>query len=98
MYLEIFQADFAVFRVFWGISRDFAEIPEFRGSATARNIRSPVLLIKKVVSCCIKFIFVVKDWIVVISSEKGYRLQSMSVLRENIIYLTVKFSFRYCEV
>ena len=34
--------DFAVFRVFWGISRDFAEIPEFRGSATARNIRSPV--------------------------------------------------------
>ena len=43
MYLEIFLADFAVFRVFGGISRDFAEIPEFRGSATARNIRSPVL-------------------------------------------------------
>ena len=42
MYLEIFLADFAVFRVFGGISRDFAEIPEFRGSATARNIRSPV--------------------------------------------------------
>ena len=43
MYLEIFLADFAVFCVFWGISRDFAEIPEFlRGSATARNIRSPV--------------------------------------------------------
>ena len=34
--------DFAVFRVFGGISRDFAEIPEFRGSATARNIRSSV--------------------------------------------------------
>ena len=32
------------FRVFGGISRDFAEIPEFRGSATARNIRSPVQL------------------------------------------------------
>ena len=31
---------------------------------------------KKVVSCCIKFIFVVKDWIIVISSEKGYRLLS----------------------
>ena len=42
MYLEIFLADFAVFRVFLGISRDFAEIPEFRGSATAQNIRSPV--------------------------------------------------------
>ena len=42
MYLEIFLADFAVFRVFLGISRDFAETPEFRGSATARNIRSPV--------------------------------------------------------
>ena len=26
---------------FLGILRDFAEIPEFRGSATARNIRSP---------------------------------------------------------
>ena len=26
---------------FLGISRDFAETPEFRGSATARNIRSP---------------------------------------------------------
>ena len=38
MYLEIFLADFAVFRVFLGISRDFTEIPEFRGSATARNI------------------------------------------------------------
>ena len=35
--------DFAVFRVFLGISRNFAEIPEFRGSATARKIRSPAL-------------------------------------------------------
>ena len=42
MYLEIFLADFAVFRLFLGISRDFTEIPEFRGFATARNIRSPV--------------------------------------------------------
>ena len=41
MYLEIFLADFAVFRVFLGISQDFAEISEFRRSATARNIRSP---------------------------------------------------------
>ena len=47
MYLEIFLADFAVFRVFWGILRDFAEIPEFCGSATARNIRSPVYIITK---------------------------------------------------
>ena len=44
MYLEIFLADFVVFRVFLGISRDFAEIPEFRRSATARIIRSPVLV------------------------------------------------------
>ena len=43
MYLEIFRGNFAVFRVFLGISRDFAEIPEFRRPATARNIRSPVL-------------------------------------------------------
>ena len=45
MYLEIFLADFADFRVFLGISRDFAEIPEFRGPATARNIRSPDMYI-----------------------------------------------------
>ena len=41
MDLEIFLADFVVFRVFLGISQDFTEIPEFCGSATARNIRSP---------------------------------------------------------
>ena len=41
MYLEKFLAGFAVFRVFLGISRDFVEIPEFRRSATARNIRNP---------------------------------------------------------
>ena len=45
MHLEIFLADFAVLRVFLEISRDFAEKPEFRGSATARNIRSPVSFI-----------------------------------------------------
>ena len=48
MYLEIFLADFAVFRVFLGISRDFAEIPEFRESATARIIRSPAQIKKKI--------------------------------------------------
>ena len=41
MYLDLFLADFMVFRVFLGISWDFAEIPEFRRSATAQNIRSP---------------------------------------------------------
>ena len=44
MYLEIFLTDFAVFCGFLGNSRDFAEIPKFRGSATARNIRSPDLI------------------------------------------------------
>ena len=47
MYLEIVLADFVVFRVFLGISRDFAEVSEFRGSATARNIRSPVYTIRE---------------------------------------------------
>ena len=41
MYLEIFLADFAVFRVFGGISCYFAEIPEFRSSAIAQNISLP---------------------------------------------------------
>ena len=45
MYLDLFLADLAVFRVFFGISRDFAEIPEFCGSATTRNIRSPAYVI-----------------------------------------------------
>ena len=45
MYLDLFLVDFAVFRGFFGISRDFAEIPEFRGSATTRNIRSPAYVI-----------------------------------------------------
>ena len=57
MYLEIFLADFAVFRVFWGISRDFAEIPEFRGSATAQNIRSPAGLSQRYqVDGCMQFV------------------------------------------
>ena len=54
MYLEIFLVDFAVFRVFLGILQDFAEIPEFRRSATARNIRSPeecFCIIRSVADC-----------------------------------------------
>ena len=40
MYLEIFLGDFAVFRLKFEIfAWNFS--PEFRGSATARNIRSP---------------------------------------------------------
>ena len=41
MYLIRFLPNFAVFCVFLWISPDFADLPEFRGSATARNIRSP---------------------------------------------------------
>ena len=59
MYLEIFLADFAVFHVFLGISLDFAEIPEFRGSATARNIRS---LSRMVVIQLQQGIVIVHDW------------------------------------
>ena len=42
MYLIRFLPNVAVFFVFFLISRDFADILEFRGSATVRNIRSPV--------------------------------------------------------
>ena len=41
MYLIRFLPNFAVFFVFLWISRDFMDLPEFRGSATAWNIRSP---------------------------------------------------------
>ena len=38
------------------------------------------------------------DWILVTSSEKGYRLLSyyVSVLKENM-HLTIKLSIRYCK-
>ena len=49
MYLVRFLANFAGFREFWWISRDFADLVEIRGSATARNIRSPV---SAIVSWC----------------------------------------------
>ena len=39
MCLEIFLADFAVFRVFWGISRKYQLSPVYGGSAV-----SPILL------------------------------------------------------
>ena len=44
--------------------------------------------------------FIFKNWIIVISSEKAKVIVCfpMSVLRETITHLTVKFSFRYCEV
>ena len=43
MYLIRFLPTFAAFCVFLWISRDFADLPQFRGSATTRNIRSPAL-------------------------------------------------------
>ena len=44
MYLIRCLGNFAVFCVFLWISQDFADLPEFHGSATVRNIRSPDLL------------------------------------------------------
>ena len=44
MYLIRFLGNFAVFCVFLWISQDFADLPEFHGSATVWNIRSPDLL------------------------------------------------------
>ena len=42
MYLIRFLPNFVVFFVFLWISLDFADLPEFHGSSTVRNIRSPV--------------------------------------------------------
>ena len=44
MYLIRCLGNFAVFCVFLWILQDFADLPEFHGSATVRNIRSPDLL------------------------------------------------------
>ena len=53
MYLVEFLANFAVFHLFFlSISRDFADIPEFRGSATARNFRSPDVFMNTTVKYC----------------------------------------------
>ena len=82
--------------------KEFSSILKRTDSSAFRARVCLFFLVKKVVSCCIKFIFVVNDWIIVISSEKGYRLLSIFVLRENFIHLTVPltvtFSYRYCEV
>ena len=45
MYLIRFLPNFAVFCVFLWISWDFTDLPEFRRSATARNIRSPWVML-----------------------------------------------------
>ena len=42
IYLRRFLPNFAEVCMFLWISRDFADLPEFRGSVTTRNIRSPV--------------------------------------------------------
>ena len=42
MYLIRFLPNFVVFCVLLWLLQDFADIPEFHGSATAQNIRSPV--------------------------------------------------------
>ena len=42
MYVIRFLANFTVFSVFLWISWDFVDLPEFRGSTTLQNIRSPV--------------------------------------------------------
>ena len=42
-YLIRFLPNFAVFFMFLWIAQDFADLPEFCGSTTARNIRSPDL-------------------------------------------------------
>ena len=47
-YLIRFLPNFPVFCVFLWISRDFANLPEFHGSATAWNIRSSVLRLRNV--------------------------------------------------
>ena len=44
MYLIRFLANFGVFCTFLWISRDLAGLPEFRGSTTVPNIRSPDIL------------------------------------------------------
>ena len=78
--------------------KEFSSILKRTDSSAFRARVCLFFLVKKVVSCCIKFIFVVKDWLIVINSEKGYRLLSIFVLRENVIHLAVTFSYRYCEV
>ena len=75
MYLEIFLADFAVFRVFFGILRDFVEIPEFRGSATARNIRSPG-------NCSTIVFFVIQLWLYFIFTNQN--LPALFVLSNSL--------------
>ena len=51
MYLIRLLVNFAVFCVFLWISRDFADLPEFRSSVTAQNIWSRVYTEQEKWSC-----------------------------------------------
>ena len=48
---------------------------------------------KKLQVAVLTFIFVVKDWIIVTSSENGYRLLSYVCPQRKYKHPTVKFSF-----
>ena len=50
MYLIRFLPNFVVFFVFLWISRDFVDLPEFHGSVTAQNIRSPAFFLYVTIS------------------------------------------------
>ena len=50
MYLIRFLPNFVVFFVFLWISRDLVDLPEFHGSATAQNIRSPAFFLYVTIS------------------------------------------------
>ena len=82
MYLIRFLPNFTVFFVFLWISWDFADLPEFRGSATAWNIRSPVYNPSKVLNTSSHIVWS-RLVLAPISTYKFSRLISIHFLKKN---------------
>ena len=78
--------------------KEFSSIVTTDSSASRARVRFFFFQKKKLQVAVLTFIFVVKDWIIVTSSENGYRLLSYVCPQRKYKHLTVKFSFRYCEV
>ena len=78
MYLIRFLPNFAVFCEFMWISRDFPDLPEFPGFATARNIRSPVWTVSNLFFCAV---FIAWQWK---RLKPGRTFPALSPVLENV--------------
>ena len=78
--------------------KEFSSILKQTDSPAFRARVCPFFFIKKVVSCCINVYICSERLIIVISSEKGYRLLSCVCPQRKYYTPHGNFFFSYCEV